>query len=1056
MQGLQQHQQHQQGPPKNAKGESKWPWPGSQQKNTAPVLTPSVGAAIPLAGASPKHDPFKSDAPWLDESPHDWSPSPAERNLSIDLMSEAPSDSGVPFAIPESQRTAAGMSILREGAPTPLEQALPPPLPREEGSGPPGLPFEGGADLPVDAAERRLFKHIDTCFGWLRQELVNCIGVTQTAHSSAAVGSHGGAVVAVESGPAREHTFDPVALPVGGSSYRRGSSGDQLGGPFKEHSMGDIEAMWVWLEERLEELHDRLEKNPGAPAIAAASGLSEESIASRLAGEYASSHKKHHADVLAQIEGLKASVEEQLKASTDKISESLASSAKTMPPPMQPIAEEKHLEKSQPLQDSFQSRMPAKIIGRPTQNASFRKPSKDSMVKSADLQNRLDTGAGVNSPRDSDVPTTSVTKTNSKKSLLYKDVAQDTAEKHTAITFDVSVIEQDNGFDSTTQQTFCKMLAKNIICDRVDVVRLKKGKEWRQLVVSLHAIGFVSEVQADQAISLIKANKAVDDSVWGKNWVVGSPKTTTLLHVPSPWLRQKMNSEKQNKFGFEENTKESAILLHNRFCCESAEKASDMRSYPHVDAWSVTHETHLDTMDNHAPPSTHHKGAHPFHRHVAKIFGCVPKFNEWSHRDWLHLLSSVIVVLNTSFIAVCEQAKSKHSMHGVALPGWLLIGEICFVVIFIFELMVRVWIRRGAFFHDPDDMYWNYMDVILIFTSCAELAMKQIFDLSCLRALRLFRSLRIFRVIRQLQTLRLIVAMIGSAIFSVFWALVFLAVCTFMASVFFLQVIGAHYESGLASDSFKEEAETYYDGIFITMLSLFASISGGYDWMSVARPLQDIHSGCVLLYLGFVFFVVFGLMNVLTGIFVDNTKAAAQQDNEVCLQMQMKNKEAYSNQITAVLKEADTDNSGNLSYEELDTQLKCDHFVAKLEMLEMTPDESKAIFKLLDEKGTGEVAISSFMAGLMRYKGTASHVDIATLIYESKKSAKKWDAYVDYVEAQFALLREALHTHRQALANIKETVTNPPLPPPKDDEDTDDEHDTAPLLKKSDDKSPRS
>jgi len=64
------------------------------------------------------------------------------------------------------------------------------------------------------------------------------------------------------------------------------------------------------------------------------------------------------------------------------------------------------------------------------------------------------------------------------------------------------------------------------------------------------------------------------------------------------------------------------------------------------------------------------------------------------------------------------------------------------------------------------------------------------------------------------------------------------------------------------------------------MLTLFRSISGG-DWGELSQVLADVGGLYILLWVVYISFTVFGLLNILTGIFVDIAMKKAESDHSI-------------------------------------------------------------------------------------------------------------------------------------------------------------------------------
>merc|ERR1712107_45973 len=81
----------------------------------------------------------------------------------------------------------------------------------------------------------------------------------------------------------------------------------------------------------------------------------------------------------------------------------------------------------------------------------------------------------------------------------------------------------------------------------------------------------------------------------------------------------------------------------------------------------------------------------------------------------------------------------------------------------------------------------------------------------------------------------------------------------------------------------------------------------------------------------------------------------------------------------------DTDQSGKLSYEELDSHLHDDALQEYFCVLEMEPEEAKDLFSVLDIRGEGEVSITDFTNGCLKIMGAPKNLDICTCLCQGKR-----------------------------------------------------------------------
>lgn len=308
-------------------------------------------------------------------------------------------------------------------------------------------------------------------------------------------------------------------------------------------------------------------------------------------------------------------------------------------------------------------------------------------------------------------------------------------------------------------------------------------------------------------------------------------------------------------------------------------------------------------------------------------------------------------------------------------------------------------------------------------------------------ALRIFRALRVLRIVRQLSTLRLMFAMMTHAFVNVMWAFVFIMLFTFMLAVTFMQVTAnkidefredhpsawMQHVNEKMPDEWVKKISVSYGNIVSSCVTLVASISGGLDWVEASWPLLQIDPTYLLLYMAFVMFCVFGLMNILTGLFVANAKEVSQVDRDLVIRAQLKDRKSFANQLKECLRSIDTDDNGTISKDELIEHMSSADLYAYLKTLDVTVSDAQGVFKLLDVNGTGEVNIDEFVLSLMRFQGSARAVDVATLLYEGKRNEARWNAYMDYIEEQFDVVKKRLRIDSSKVDNVQTHVSRAPL-----------------------------
>merc|ERR1712217_51839 len=90
--------------------------------------------------------------------------------------------------------------------------------------------------------------------------------------------------------------------------------------------------------------------------------------------------------------------------------------------------------------------------------------------------------------------------------------------------------------------------------------------------------------------------------------------------------------------------------------------------------------------------------------------------------------------------------------------------------------------------------------------------------------------------------------------------------------------------------------EDDFSSIGRAIFSLVQAVSGGRSWGEYAEPWLVINPWSGVAFTLFITFVVFGLLNIITGVFVQSTSAVANIDQELILQEEVRKAKGVMNQ----------------------------------------------------------------------------------------------------------------------------------------------------------------
>merc|ERR1712032_1281108 len=304
-----------------------------------------------------------------------------------------------------------------------------------------------------------------------------------------------------------------------------------------------------------------------------------------------------------------------------------------------------------------------------------------------------------------------------------------------------------------------------------------------------------------------------------------------------------------------------------------------------------------------------------------------------------------------------------------------------FTSYFLLELLLRIVAHRLWFFTSPE-WKWNVFDTFLVLSSIFQDIFEG-FNISFMRVLRIFRMVRVMRLIRVLRffrELRKMMFSILACMASLMWALGLLFLIMFLFSVLFLQGASTFLEDKTNFDAHHVEFEEWYASLYTTMFSLLLAITGGTDWMQIVSPMEKIHWMYQIVFSFYILFVIFGVVNVLTGVFLENAQEFV--DRDLMVQSQLVHMEGFVNEMMELFEEFDPEHTGRVETDELYRYLQQEKVQAYLAAHSLDCTDAQSLIKLIDLNETEGVDLREFILGMLRLRGDAKSVDLQLLDFK--------------------------------------------------------------------------
>lgn len=378
------------------------------------------------------------------------------------------------------------------------------------------------------------------------------------------------------------------------------------------------------------------------------------------------------------------------------------------------------------------------------------------------------------------------------------------------------------------------------------------------------------------------------------------------------------------------------------------------------------------------------------------------------HSTTFMAFSATLVVTNGLFVAWQTQKdlQFKHSLYQEGDPArdfsYAPEVELLFIIIFTLEIIVRILGDRLAFCFGIE-WRWNMFDAFLIMSSLLEVLIKNnnLSFARLLRVLRMIRGLRIVRALRFFLSLRKMIYSIMNCLLALFWLTVLICLVIFVFATCFMQAT-ANYIDISADGKCVQDLTDKYGTLWDSMLTLFMSITGGLDWHEASRPIFCTSTVYGIFFLLYIFFVTFGVLNVVTGVFVDKALEIAQLDQDMAIMDQVEQQKKDMKNLRQFLEDIDDNCDGVITKEEIMGHITGDSELiqAALQTMHIDGASLDQLFDILDPEQTGHVLIEEFVQGCLRVRGDAKSIDMCRLLVESRLMHGKLKRCLNRLEQQ--------------------------------------------------------
>jgi len=381
--------------------------------------------------------------------------------------------------------------------------------------------------------------------------------------------------------------------------------------------------------------------------------------------------------------------------------------------------------------------------------------------------------------------------------------------------------------------------------------------------------------------------------------------------------------------------------------------------------------------------------------------------------QWFESLCGVVIVLNSVSIGY----SSEYAIHHLDEPTnpFIYVSELFFVTFYSLEVLLKLAAHR-CWYISGDDWRWNVFDMLLIVVAIYEFLHNSVKTggsngnnitfIRLIRLLKLVKIFRIFRIMRFFHELRILLYSIAVSCRSLFWTAVLLTVVIYIFALIFVQGVTGHLTDHQQITVRDDLLVLHWGGVETAMSSLYKASTGGVDWGEIADPLKviplEISAGfCTYfsVFMCYTAFLHFAVLNILTGVFVENALKTSKQDKKNMIHEERRSQQCLVTNMINLFHSFDDNDTGTISVDEFEKHQSRPEVRAYFAQLDLDVSDLWQFMKTLSDMSPNEgVEIEAFVEGCLRMRGSARRADFVWMTLETARISKSLEHFKAFTQ----------------------------------------------------------